>query len=358
MFRIVKNLLTSEECKELYTVLKNHASNGGDVQVPGSIAHYSPPCANILLGLFRDKFSEESGKRLLPCYSYCRIYKKGNELKKHVDRPACEYSATLNLYQSDEWPIFMNGEALTLATGDACLYEGCKVEHWREPFSGTEYVQIFLHYVDADGPHTAQAYDAENAGHQQELRFRFENVNFNLDKWWRTFCVFSRKECDQIIDNFSLGAKEKALVGDVGRENTKIRQSEVMWIPKTSDHEWIYLRIMNVIGEANSTFFNMDITEILEDVQYTEYDSEYSGHYDWHIDVGGQKCARKLSISIQLSDPSTYDGGELQFDHEEPANTEKGCAIVFPSYKRHRVTPVTRGKRCALVVWIAGPPLR
>lgn len=356
MYRVLRNLLTPDETKELCTILKKHTGSSTDVQVPGSIAFYSPPCTNILLGLLRDRISKECEKKLLPCYSYGRIYKNGNELKKHRDRPACEYSVTINLYQTNEWPIFMDGEPLNLMPGDGCVYEGCKVEHWRETFKGEEYVQIFLHYVDADGPYKSQAFDAENTGHRTDIRFKFTTLNLNLDRWWRSFCVFSKKECEQIIDDFSLAKREKALV-DEGTDDPKIRRSEVMWIPKTTDHEWIYNRIMTVVAEANSTFFNVDITELIEDIQYTEYDSGYSGHYDWHIDVGGNKCSRKLSVSIQLSDPSTYEGGRLEFDRDE-ANDERGCAVVFPSYKRHRVTPVTRGKRCALVAWIAGPPLR
>jgi hypothetical protein len=113
------------------------------------------------------------GLSLVPTVSYARIYKKGDELKRHKDRPSCEISATLNL-GGDPWPIFVDptgkdnvinefkkihkpdahkGRKYLLKTGDMFLYRGCELEHWREEFDGDHCAQVFLHYNHADGPY-------------------------------------------------------------------------------------------------------------------------------------------------------------------------------------------------------------
>ena len=93
-----------------------------------------------------------------------------------------------------------------------------------------------------------------------------------------------------------------------------------------------------------------------------EYDSEYRGHYEWHLDIGNtNNSKRKLSISIQLSSSDTYEGGNLLFfnnNRQSKANRDQGTMILFPSYILHKVEPVTKGKRRALILWLTGPPFR
>ena len=116
--------------------------------------------------------AKETGLDLIPTYSYARIYKKGDELKRHKDRPSCEISTTLNL-GGDPWPIFIDGTGadtvideyknihkpnapkgtkVLLEVGDMLVYSGCELEHWREPFKGTTCGQVFLHYNHVNGP--------------------------------------------------------------------------------------------------------------------------------------------------------------------------------------------------------------
>jgi hypothetical protein len=101
--------------------------------------------------------SDLLGEKVLPTYSYARIYKHGSTLTRHRDRPACEISITLNLKKDCDWPIYFqrpdsSETNLELNSGDAVLYLGCQSDHWREAFVGQEYTQVFLHYVRADGP--------------------------------------------------------------------------------------------------------------------------------------------------------------------------------------------------------------
>ena len=95
---------------------------------------------------------QETGLSLLPTYSYWRMYTYGAFLKKHKDRPACEISLTVDLGGDKKWPLFIDDKPFLSEPGDAILYRGCDQEHWREKFYGDWYAQLFLHYVDSEGP--------------------------------------------------------------------------------------------------------------------------------------------------------------------------------------------------------------
>lgn len=136
------------------------------------------------------------------------------------------------------------------------------------------------------------------------------------------------------------------------------RRSKITFIPRTWEFSDIYLKIFNCIQSINNDYFKFNLTE-MENAQYTEYDESYKGHYDWHIDVGPEHPTRKLTIVIQLSDPIEYEGGELQLHTGGPfrvCDKTKGTIIIFPSFLLHRVTPVTKGIRRTLVLWVSGPP--
>ncbi len=142
-----------------------------DVQVPGSYAKYSDRLMETLLVKTIAVMQKKTGLKLVPTYSYTRLYRKGNILRRHKDRPSCEISTTLNL-GGDEWPIFIDptgsdnvideykeihkpnapkGIEVNLKQGDMLIYSGCELEHWREPFQGKLCGQVFLHYNHADG---------------------------------------------------------------------------------------------------------------------------------------------------------------------------------------------------------------
>jgi hypothetical protein len=122
----------------------------GDTQIPNTYSIYGDPAFDTLLMKMLPVMKKETGLDVVPTYSYARMYKKGDELKKHKDRPSCEISTTLNL-GGDPWPIFLENNKVMLETGDMLIYEGCKLEHWREPFEGDNCGQVFLHYNNANG---------------------------------------------------------------------------------------------------------------------------------------------------------------------------------------------------------------
>ena len=129
-----------------------------DQQIPETYSHYGDIVMETLLQKVKPIMEKESGVKLTETYSYARIYKKGDELKRHKDRYSCEISTTMNL-GGDDWSIFLEpsgeegkkGIEIKLEAGDMLMYRGCELEHWREPFEGENCGQVFLHYNDASG---------------------------------------------------------------------------------------------------------------------------------------------------------------------------------------------------------------
>ena len=122
-----------------------------DPQIPNTYSHYADHVMETLLVKVLPVMKNETELDLCPTYSYARLYKHGDELKKHKDRPSCEISTTINL-GGDPWPIFIEGTKVLLEVGDMLVYSGCDLEHWREPFDGNICGQVFLHYNHVNGP--------------------------------------------------------------------------------------------------------------------------------------------------------------------------------------------------------------
>jgi predicted 2-oxoglutarate/Fe(II)-dependent dioxygenase YbiX len=142
-----------------------------------------------------------------------------------------------------------------------------------------------------------------------------------------------------------------------GNSNAEIRRSQVVMLGNESKYDWIYERLWAAAQECNRRFFCVDIAGVEANVQLARYDSGDRGFYDWHTDFAGLRPLRKLSISIQLSRPEDYDGGDLELlfgTAPQRLDRARGAFLAFPSFMLHRVTPVTRGTRWSLVAWILG----
>jgi hypothetical protein len=140
-------------------------------QIPNTYCCYSDIAMETLLLKCQPVMEKITGLQLYPSYTYARIYKKGDELKRHKDRFSCEISTTMNL-GGDPWPIYLSpkenvgipdGKKITtisnakgikvdLKPGDMLVYRGMELEHWREKFKGEECVQVFLHYNNRKTP--------------------------------------------------------------------------------------------------------------------------------------------------------------------------------------------------------------
>jgi PKHD-type hydroxylase len=358
LYKVIKGFITEKEALEISEAIKKSPKNEGDAQVPNSYSYYGLPVCNILLGRLLERVSELSGKKLKPAYTYCRVCFKGAELKAHKDRPSCEYSVTLNLSQSHPWPIYMGKRKVMQGPGDGVLYKGCEIEHSRPVFTGDEYIQVFLHYVDADGPHKDHVFDLKKDEVPKTYEFIFQDLFENHTNYYR----FIKGIPDETIDNLVKILDTKELidgqVGDAGGIVNKTKRSaKIFWLPKTDEFLEIYKIMSDFILKCNQEFYGFRLSHISENLQYTVYTADDQGHYDWHIDMGPEKARRKLSLVCQLSDPSEYEGGELQINTGQimVPEKEKGTVILFPSYLLHRVTPVTKGTRRSLVLWIEGP---
>ena len=196
---------------------------------------------------------------------------------------------------------------------------------------------------------------------EPKFTFKYEKVNKNLINFYKFEKGFSVELCNNIRARLQDVALSSGVVG-TGFADPEIRVSHVYWLPKTQKFLDVYSKMFELVGQANDVFFKFDLDAIHAQVQYTVYNSAVKGYYGWHMDVGPQHSCRKLSVVVQLSDPSEYEGGELQIwtGGKEPVIAEKdqGTVIIFPSYLLHQVTPVTRGVRRSLVLWVDGPPFK
>lgn len=191
---------------------------------------------------------------------------------------------------------------------------------------------------------------------------KFENSawNFYLDKveryaYWEN--VFTKEECEKIIKI----AHEKSLTqGTTIGKTSKIRSSKICWLYSVDNLEWAFQRVTDIVLDLNKRFFNFDIFGLNEGFQFTNYKAP-SDKYGKHIDKIYNGVIRKLSGSIQLTNPKEYKGGELYLydsDKGELMRKKQGTLILFPSYTLHEVKPVTKGERNSLVFWVTGKPFK
>jgi hypothetical protein len=142
-----------------------------DKQVPGAHVKYADPVMETLLLKLQPIIEKTTGITVDPTYSFYRIYRPGDELVPHTDRPSCELSITVSLgydYKGKEysWPIYVDGTPCHLEVGDLVCYRGVDLEHWRTPFEAPEgswHVQAFLHYVDVNGPYSNYKFDGRDS---------------------------------------------------------------------------------------------------------------------------------------------------------------------------------------------------
>lgn len=185
-------------------------------------------------------------------------------------------------------------------------------------------------------------------------------LNFDHMNYYYFENAFTDEEIEKIKELGNVLPQIKAtVVADDKNQVTDYRESEIAWMPEDSKHRWIYDRISTLVKEANTNMWSYDIFGYDDSLQFTTY-YDNNGHYDWHVDFGPTISNRKLSVVVQLSDPSEYEGGELQLQNPNVVSIkrQKGMVVVFSSFVLHRVTPVLKGKRQSLVAWLSGPNFR
>jgi predicted 2-oxoglutarate/Fe(II)-dependent dioxygenase YbiX len=374
-YTYLKNVLPKEDCDKLTNELKNFVANKQtekDPQCPISESIHGAPIFDALLEHLLPVFEQASGKKLFPTYSYARLYTPGEELEMHTDRHACEISASLTLgFDGDIWPIYMadndetktsekrigeknteywlkNVSQISIEVGDAVLYRGMDKVHWREPYKeGQWQAQVFLHYVDANGPNAEWKYDKRSRlNHHTTI----DNVLY-----WHFDNAFPIEAAKRVIESAEVLDKEEAKVGgnSEGVIDKKIR--DVKKIP-LSCWNGLGAQMVGMALAANKQAWKFDITHSNQ-CDYLIYDVE--GHYHAHTDTvmdPTQIECRKLTVLAFLNDD--FEGGRLflQIGHEKVYPPQKsGSVLVFPSFMLHGVEPVTKGIRRSIVTWVVGP---
>lgn len=173
---IIPKLIPVEFCQFFtHVLLRQHylQENNGDPQVPTAKAILGHEIMfETLAERLWPRIESIVGEELLPTYSYARLYTNGDELKSHTDRPACEISATIQLGRSHHyaWPIYMGNQRFDLSEGDAVIYKGCDVNHWREKCNGPDNYysgQVFIHFVRKQGEFVEHHKDVIVQGQQR-----------------------------------------------------------------------------------------------------------------------------------------------------------------------------------------------
>ena len=171
--------------------------------------------------------------------------------------------------------------------------------------------------------------------------------------------LFSNEEIEKVIKIGDKRGVKKATTR--GNLSSKARKNKVAWIKPDDESEWLFRKLTDVVIEANKLYFGFTLAGFFEPIQFTIYENK-GDHYGTHCDRAlGTNC-RKLSLVVNLSDPSDYEGGELllQPGGGEPTvmHKEKGAICFFPSWITHQVTPITKGTRYTLVAWVHGPSFK
>ena len=210
------------------------------------------------------------------------------------------------------------------------------------------------------------------------LSYGVRSCNFN------DFYYFRNALSDEMIEDvhkmvydnnykFEKGGTGYAEGGGIDHDNSNNR--DIAYIPWVEHSNMIYTFLEGCVMKANQEIFQFDIQYVTDLLHYVIYPTpnqpdtlgqvrETGGHLDWHMDIGqGMVNRRKLATTVQLSDPNDYEGGDFQiwYGGSEGFITlprEKGDILIFPSFYLHRVTPITKGERRALVFWTGGEPFR
>lgn len=174
--------------------------------------------------------------------------------------------------------------------------------------------------------------------------------------WWKD--AFDGQELNWLQQK----AREATIKGKTASGlDDGYRRSEVNWLNNDTDSSWVFERLAHVVSSLNASYYGFDLTGFGEPLQLTNYREGDQGAYGLHQDLNADGVSRKLSLVLQLSDPSEYEGGNLEILLGREALTmskSRGLILVFPSWTLHQVTPVVKGSRQTLVSWITGPSFR
>ena len=354
--------VANEVAQELQKAIDEGHSNQ-DFQCP--LSHSISSEGEVL---FLDSFleqltpyiSEITGKKLYPTYAYARKYTPGDDLKIHKDRPSCEISATINLgFKGDPWPIYVGhkedkseSKKINMNVGDGIIYKGCEVFHWREKYTEGEWqFQVFVHYVDADGPNKEWKYDKrEKLSHHYDNKY-MEGYYTHISE------AMSPLACDKITKQCETKDLSQAVIGQEGVYKPDIRDTKKVIL---NNDMGIGATLTGIGLQANSYKWKFNVNSSNQ-TEFLKYDK--NGHFASHIDTFlypfDDDQQRKISVILILNDD--FEGGKfyIQATHKKIyPKQNKGDIIIFPSFLLHGVEPITSGIRRSMITWLIGPSLK
>lgn len=354
----LQNFLPKHSCEELTQELRRLVQENQtikDIQCPKSQAIHGAQAFDKLLEHCLPYFEKACGRELYPTYSYARLYEPDEELVNHVDREACEISATITLGFDDKcWPIYMgdsmekdNASEIIMEVGDAVLYKGMEKYHWRDKFKGKWQAQVFLHYVDKNGQYADWKYDKRDA-----LGVKKIDCNDRLDFCYVAQNAISSSFCDNIIAEYSKDETKKELpyIGD-GDIDLSIRN--VKRVPLQMNMG-IGATLTSLGLNINNDTWKFNITHSNQ-TEFLMY--EVGGKYEAHVDTELRHFneTRKITSLAILNDD--FEGGQffiMNGSNKVYPRQQKGDVIIFPSFMLHGVEPVTKGIRYTAVTWLVG----
>jgi hypothetical protein len=378
-FVYLKDFLDKSNCADLTNEFKKLFTEGKtevDTQCPKSHSVYGVGLFDSLLEELCPHFEQVSGMKLIPTYSYARLYQPGETLKVHRDRESCEVSATITIDIDHEnpWSIFFGFEGsesdheysaydednkftylknvleINMNIGDAILYKGKEIYHWREEYKGKQQAQVFLHYVNANGDYSDFKYDKRSKlGHHKDDQIFF----------WYYSDGLPVQSCEKLIESIEKNIDfEKAKIGadTEGEIDLSIRNVDKFNLPS---YRGIGATLSGMGMDANRQAWKFDITHS-DQTDYLKYTE--SGHYKEHIDTffkPKETECRKLTVLAFLNDD--YDGGKMfiKIGHEKIYPPQSaGTVLIFPSFLLHGVEPVLSGIRRSIVTWMIGPSFK
>jgi hypothetical protein len=377
----IPNFLSSTEAKYLASEFKKFCEQNkrsGDSQVPYSQVAYNYSGFLELLCEKTPEVNKLLGEKVLPTYSYARVYKNGATLDHHTDREACEVSLTMHLDGDSEWPIYIkkpNGEEvkLNLKSGDAMMYLGTVADHWREQFEGSEYVQVFLHYVQSKGDNAWAYFDKEKvkpidfvSEKKEELPVKkieapviITGIPTLDDYVVELENMIDPAFCKEILDEYVPDFDWKPAYISGGVVERTIRNVDTLPISqkpiiaknpevRQSIDDRLYQIANKAINEYNSRFPDAVIER---DSGYELLRYNEGQFYKKHTDHFAQ-APRTVSCSFALNDD--YEGGAWSFwGGKMIVRPNIGSLLMFPStfLYPHEIIPVTKGTRYSIITW-------
>lgn len=376
---VLPNFISKERSENLSIEFLNYCKENnllGDEQAPNSYSKYNYTPFLELLCEKTPEISSAIGEVVLPTYSYARVYKNQSELTPHQDRDACEISLTLHLNGDSVWPIWIetpSGEkrSVSLNPGDAMIYLGRIASHWRYPYNGEYYTQVFLHYVRSRGDCSYTYFDKLNETSKPTIeepvteenlkpaivtskaKKSLEDYIFTMDN------IVPEELCDRIINEYSECSFWTPTSIGTGDVNNNIRNCNVinisqdivlqknLEIRKKIDEDF-YICASKAINEYRKLFPEV-ASEI--DTGYELLRYEKGQFYIQHTD-SFKNQQRSVSCSFLLNDD--FEGGEFAFfDREIVISGSKGSIIMFPSnfMYPHEIMPVISGTRYSIITW-------